>query len=364
MKGKKPRVLVAPLDWGLGHASRCIPIIEELIKRNFEVVVAADRRPFKLLQEAFPNLEFAHLKGLEVRYPKHLPMSIYMVLKSPQFFSMLRNEQLMIKQLVENFKLDAIISDNRYGLHHADVPSILITHQLFIQAPFLKPILRKLIGKYIKQFNRCWVPDFEGPINLSGELSHAKSALNNIDFIGPLSRFSSSKAEKQTIKRELMVLLSGPEPSRSLFERKILDQLQLFKGEVLVVRGLIGDKEHTHKWQKGNILMLNHLNTEQMEQEILQSEIVLCRAGYSSIMDLISLNKRAILVPTPGQTEQEYLAEYHSQKELFYCVAEDDLEIAQDIQKARKTISFHQAGTDSRQAFSDAFDQLEQMLIQ
>lgn len=322
---KKYRILVAPLDWGLGHASRCIPLIRKLQKNNFEVIIAADRMPLKLLQETFPELESIILKGAEIRYSKHLPMSIGMLLKLPSFYSSIQKEISLIDDLVENYQIDAIISDNRYGLHSSKVLSILITHQLFVQVPLGTTLVNKLIHTSISQFDECWVPDFEGIDNSSGILSHQKMDSIEPRFIGPLSRFERSKNESKEFERELMVILSGPEPLRSNFEKKVTEMLQVWGQEVLVVRGLVGDEEHTH--EKGGIQFINHLSTERMKLEIEKSKYVLCRSGYSSIMDLLVLGKQAIIVPTPGQTEQEYLAEYLKEKKWFYSAREKELNL-------------------------------------
>jgi uncharacterized protein (TIGR00661 family) len=328
MKVNQKRILVAPLDWGLGHASRCIPVIEALLKAGAEVVVAADRRPLKLLAEAFPQLEKVRLPGMDVSYPKHLPMSLYMVLKAPKFLATVSEENQMLDKIIKNYNIDGIISDNRYGVYSQDVPSVLITHQLFIQAPIISPALHKFIAHYVKKFDHCWVPDFEGENNLSGALSHQDSNLKNVNFIGPLSRFQTTKANKdQSYKRKLMAIVSGPEPSRTDFEKLLSKELQKLDLPALVVKGLVGEKLHTSDYRKGNIEYCTHLNRAEMKQEIMNSEIVICRSGYSSVMDLVALNKKAVLVPTPGQTEQEYLADYLKSKGWFYSQKEGDFNL-------------------------------------
>ncbi|MEQ8908335.1 MAG: glycosyltransferase [Vicingaceae bacterium] len=364
MSTLKKRVLLAPLDWGLGHASRCIPIIKQLQSKDIEVIIAADRQPLKLLREAFPKLEFVRLRGMDVKYPKKLPMSLFMALSAPKFFETIDFEHQVLQDIVENYQIDGVISDNRYGLYHPDIPSVLITHQLFIQAPFLKSILKKLTERYAEKFNCCWVPDFPDSPNLSGQLSHQESPLNNVRFVGPLSRFSEYKNNHSNKKkgRDLMVILSGPEPSRSEFEKRLLPQLEKMKVEVLLVRGLVGQKEHTQALEKGKVEVVNHLGSREMFQEIQSSELILCRSGYSSVMDLAALGKKALLVPTPGQTEQEYLAAYLSSNQWFYSCSQEELDLSADMNKALSFKGFPRKWDSSQlsQAVEDFILQLNQ----
>lgn len=342
MKTKKKRVLIAPLDWGLGHASRCIPIIDCLLENEVEVVLAADRQPLLLLKEVFPTLEFVRLKGMHVKYPKKIPMSLFMAMQAPKFFETISFENRLLQDIVKNYKIEGVISDNRYGLFHSEVPSVLITHQLFIQAPFLKTVLKKITEKYANNFESCWVPDFETSPNLSGLLSHQHSSLNNIEYIGPLSRFSKLKNEHSNslTERELMVILSGPEPSRTEFEKRLIPQLEKLNKEVLLIRGLIGKGEHTEVIEKGNVKMLNHLSVRKMYDEIQRSKLILSRSGYSTLMDLVAIGKKALLVPTPGQTEQEYLAQHLNENNWFYCVEENKLDLEMHIDLALNQIEF------------------------
>lgn len=327
----KKRILVAPLNWGLGHASRCVPIIRELLKQKNEVILAADGSPLLLLRQEFPKLQWVELKGLNIQYPKRLPFAVYFALKMPQLLQAMSEEKRGIKKLVEQHKLDVIISDNRYGLVHEEVHSILITHQLFVKSPLFERNVQQFIHAKIQKFDECWVPDFEGEENLSGELSHAKSELENLKFIGPLSRFKKEE-HPESYDWDLMVILSGPEPHRTAFEQKIRQQLQSIDLSVLVVKGQLREEVEQEHW-KEEITVVSHLSAQQMQAEILKSRLVLCRAGYSSVMDLHCLQKRAILVPTEGQTEQEYLASYLHGRYNFYSVSEREMNLSEDLKR-------------------------------
>jgi len=326
----KKRILIAPLNWGLGHASRCIPIIRELLEKENEVILAAEGSPLKLLQEEFPNLQAIELKGPEIRYPKKLPIPIYFALKMPQLLLALKAEQKALEAIIEQEKIEVVISDNRYGLHHEKVHSILITHQLFVKSPIFERHVQQFIHSQIQQFDECWIPDFEGEENLSGELSHGQSKLTNLKFIGALSRFKKGEVAVKGHARNLMVVLSGPEPHRSNFEAKIVQQLKQIDVTALVVKGVIKEDVQTEKIND-QLSLVSHLPSATMREEMLKSAIIICRSGYSSLMDLHALDKKALIVPTKGQTEQEYLANYWGEKENFYAVKEEEMNLGEDL---------------------------------
>jgi len=185
------KILICPLDWGLGHASRCIPIIEKLIALEFEVIIAANNNALSLLQHTFPTLHFIQLLGFAVRYPKNGKMNLKMLLQVPAFLKSIKNEHQALEKIIEQYQINVVISDNRYGCWSAKVPSVFITHQLNIQAPFFKKWLQKINYKFINRFNECWIPDVEDKINLSGLLGHNfKELKTNHFYIGVLSRFN------------------------------------------------------------------------------------------------------------------------------------------------------------------------------
>lgn len=330
---QQKRILVAPLNWGLGHASRCIPIIKMLGKQGAEVILAADGSPMALLEKEFPDLEILHFPGLAIHYGAVLPTQFALATQLPAFLVGIRKEHRELQQLIRRKKIDGIISDNRYGMYAKDRPSILITHQLELQTTFFKPQLRRVINGFLSNFSAVWVPDYRGNISLAGRLSHPKNRKENLSFLGPLSRFIAQEHPK-AYKRKFMVILSGPEPNRSRFERKILNQLNELNDSTLLVRGLLDLDSSTEIETRSHIQQFNHLSTEKMQSEIMNSELIVCRSGYSSIMDLAVLKKKALLIPTKGQIEQEYLSEYHREKKWFYSVKESRLNLKIDSEKA------------------------------
>ena len=184
----KKRILVAPLDWGIGHATRCIPIINALLNSGYEVIIAADKRPLHLLIKEFPKLETIRLPGYNVSYSKYIPMSLAIVFQSAKFFFKIKQEQKMLNQIIKEYKIDGVISDNRFGLSTKEVPCVFITHQLKIQSPYLSDLIQKINYKFINNYNACWIMDCEKE-NIAGELSNPFKIPKNSIYIGTKSRF-------------------------------------------------------------------------------------------------------------------------------------------------------------------------------
>jgi uncharacterized protein (TIGR00661 family) len=317
----KLNILIAPLDWGLGHATRCIPIIEALIGKNCNVLIACEGKIKTLLFEEFPQLSFIDLRGYHIQYSKNswtLPLQIGKQI--PKILSTIQYENERLEEIVKEHCVHGIISDNRYGFYHNSVPSIFITHQLRIKAAFGKWIedhLQKLNYQYINRFSECWVPDNETENNLAGALSHpSKKPSVPLKFIGPLSRFQRSNSEEQ---KHLLILLSGPEPQRDIFENLLLPQLSEYKGAVVLVRGLPGEGA-SQLILPSNISVHDHLPAEELNKKMNEAFLVISRCGYSTVMDLAVMKKKSILIPTPGQTEQEYLAKHLMKNNFSLCI--------------------------------------------
>ncbi len=318
MSNKQNRILICPLDWGLGHATRCIPIIRKYLEEKAEVIIAAEGRPFVLLQNEFPQLQFVKFLGYDIAYAENRSMVLQMLFSSPKIVFKIYQEHQALEKIIDEYKIDTVISDNRYGLWNKNVKCIFMTHQIMIkstnQLKFLEPILYRINKWFIKHYDECWIPDYAGENNLSGDLSHQYPLPHNAKFIGPLSRFTahSPTSSLREEGQKLLILLSGPEPQRTILEKKIMEQLTTIKIKTTIVRGTPGLTEKLNA--PNHVTLYSHLETNQMQEAILNAQIILCRSGYSTIMDLAVLNKKAVFIPTPGQTEQEYLASYHAAK--------------------------------------------------
>lgn len=313
------KILVCPLNWGLGHATRCIPLIKKLITEQHEVVVASDGHPLKLLKEVFPDLRFIHSTSYNIRYNKGKSQVTAMFRSLPKIFFGIIREHHWLHQLNKQEHFDQIISDNRFGLWNKNIHSIYMTHQLMVKMPallrFMEPFVWMGHRFFINRYNQCFVPDFPGEDNLSGDLSHRYPLPGHIQFIGPLSRFTDVSIDTTIATAyDTVVLISGPEPQRTLFEEQMIHAFRSKEEKVLIVQGLPGNKKI--ETSQENTILVPHISTEVMAAQFKLAKTIICRSGYSTIMDLVTLDclHKASLIPTPGQTEQEYLAKYLHKK--------------------------------------------------
>lgn len=315
-------ILIAPLNWGLGHASRSLVLINHYLKLGKKVGVASDGLALTWLQEELKNhnLDFFELPAYDVDY-KSSNMNWNMIRQYPKIQRAIKLENRITQKIVELWKPDCIISDNRYGVYDPSVPSILLTHQLGMQyaGKLTDTAFQMQINKWTAGFNSIWVPDYEDQ-RLAGKMS-INNKEKDITFIGPLSRFT--KAENNEGSREILVILSGPEPQRTKLEQLLEKQLLAIPQKVTFVRGS-NDKGLGPLNKKYKSISL--ADSQQLKKLIDEAQLVITRSGYSSIMDFDVLEKKVLMIPTPGQKEQEYLAELHSGKTTMnFCNQEDDI---------------------------------------
>ena len=293
LSGWNPRILVVPLDWGLGHATRCIPVIRELLAQGADVWLAGEGAQEYLLKTEFPALPFLELPGYRINYSKTASGLLWKILQQgPKMRAAIHFENRWLKKMIAEHTIDAVISDNRYGLYHTSTYCVFMTHQLTIKNPLGKwaeKILQKINYTYINRFRECWVPDLptgqEGvdmEKNFAGELSHPPiKPTIPVHYIGLLSRFE--KKEVQEKKNHLLIILSGPEPQRSMLEEKIITDIAHYTGTATIVRGLPGKNSLIPSTNM--IKFYNHLSSAELNSEMLEAEYIISRSGYSTIMD-------------------------------------------------------------------------------
>lgn len=302
IKNRK-KILVAPLNWGLGHATRCIPIIKALLDNEFEPIIAGDGAALAFLQKEFPQLKYYSLPSYRIEYSKRNTQKYLLLLNTPHVIRALLKEKKEVEKIHKKEGLSGIISDNRFGVRNSKIPSIYITHQLNVLSGNTTFFTTLLHQKIISRFDECWVPDFIGQPKLSGDLSTHNNNNLKIRYIGAISRFKKKPSRK---KYDLLILLSGPEPQRTILEDKLLLELNSFDQKVLFIRGILS--EHKKEIFSNKVTVVNYMLTEDLEKALNDSELVLARSGYSTILDLAKLGKSAFFIPTPGQYEQEYLS--------------------------------------------------------
>ncbi|MGB0931769.1 MAG: glycosyltransferase [Chitinophagales bacterium] len=352
------KVIVAPLNWGLGHATRCMPIINALLQRGLTVIIASDGRALSLLKKEYPTLQHIELPAYDIQYSGHtLGLVPTMLLQVPKILKTIRAEQRLLQKIVEEEQIDLIISDNRYGCYVKGVLSVFVSHQLFLKMPpflqFLEPTVAKTQMYFIRHFSSCWIPDFPSiSQSLSGDLAH-KQALPKAKFrfVGALSRMKKKPKKKEPSiegnkelkgflkeKYDIVAVLSGPEPQRTLFEEMLQKQILEANLEALVVKGITENQVFEQKSK--HLQVVNFLTAKELNRVLLAANMVIARSGYSTIMDLAALGKKAILIPTPGQTEQIYLANYFQSKGIFYTDSQSSFDLQNALKESENYTGF------------------------
>lgn len=341
------KILVAPLNWGLGHASRCVPLVQQFIDEGHEVIIAGDGVSLTLLRRHFPKLRYVYLAPLNLRYGKGKRQVWAMVKAMPQILSWAMKDHALLQAVLREEKFDMVLSDNRFGCYlspktkkaNPELRSVYMTHQLHIFLPrgwrWLEGLAERLHARVCAKYKEVWIPDYEEKErSLSGELGHPQKMVHGTCpngkwvYIGPKSRFESYRdvrsghdmvtemSSRRTELYETVALLSGLEPQRTILEREIAARYVGKEESVLIVQGLM-NRPNT-RMKRGNITIVPYLGDEELARVLHEARHIIARSGYSTIMDLEALGElqKAELIPTPGQSEQEYLA-FWTQKRII-----------------------------------------------
>ncbi len=331
------KIIYGVCSWGLGHATRSLPVIRKLIEENNELTIISNGRSLELLKkELGKNIKYFDIPD----YPMLLSEnSRQFMAKSvvywPSFIRSMESELQKLKKILENRKCDRIISDSRYGLYSRKIPSFFISHQIRI----MNPLRIKMFERgseifnlfFFKRYAGVIIPDYKDD-NLSGDLSHNLRRIdeNKIHYVGALSDFKKKKIRKDI---DYLISISGPEPQRTMFEKKLVSQVNDLKGRVVIT---LGKTEKKDKFNKKNIETHSFLSKEKREDFLNRTKLVISRSGYSTIMDLAIIGAKALMTPTPGQVEQEYLGQYHNKKGTFFSVNQNSIDLRRDVEFAKK----------------------------
>jgi len=286
------QILFAALDWGMGHLTRSTVILKNLLENGNTIHFAGTKKQCDFIQAEFDLIECFKIGGYEMNWDSNKNPFTQVLVQFPKIKKAIRKEQQWLQRFVANHPIDLIISDNRYGFYQEKIQSVLITHQLNLQIPHFKSLVNHKLHQWISKFSLIWVPDFEDR-RLTGELSNPQK-LKNVHFIGPLCRFERMET---AIIYDYLIILSGPEPERTNFIQTAFAHCKAESNKI----GIVGAKVE-------GIDSFENPTTHQLGQLIAKSDTIISRAGYTSIMELVYLDKKAILFPTKGQYEQEYLA--------------------------------------------------------
>ncbi len=346
----------------MGHAARMIPLARKLRELNNNIIIASGEEHLSLFRNELPGLSYINFTGFKPGYSRFLPQYLSMLFKIPVLLYHILVEHHRLKRIISEYAVDIIISDNRFGLWNKNVTSVYVTHMPLIPLPkslkFLEPLGVLLHRKIIKKYSLCFIPDLPGNLNLSGRLSHGIKLPDNVRYIGILSRFidpEQSLNENDVKFHHNTVILSGPEPQREILKQKLVTLLKDKEPQTIMFEGKPGNRSEIGTI--GNITFYNHLPASMMKEIIAGSDSIITRSGYTTIMELVSLNCTALIIPTPGQTEQEYLAEYLSEKGWFYTVSQGEIK-ADILLCPRKTVWQSEVNLQSSILLTEALNEL------
>ncbi|MEY4278686.1 MAG: hypothetical protein RL377_690 [Bacteroidota bacterium] len=341
---KQPRVCISPLDWGLGHATRCIPLIKAFQSLGYKVFIATDGDQAVILKQAFPEIEFLSIRGYQVHYTKNKGLLFFSLLwQLPKIIYCIFHEYEWLKKTQKQYQFDLIVSDNRFGFFHKKVNSVFITHQLNLQTPFkwTSALYQQLLYSWLKKFNSCWIPDNQDAPGFSGDLAHPKKMPTTpYWYMGLLSRMQSVETKEpinENNEIEFLGIVSGPEPQRSIFEKQLWKQGNALGKKFVVVAGVPHNPLYKKYSSCGHLY--HHLSMEDLVQKIQSAKFIICRGGYTSLMELAAFNKSLILVPTPGQTEQAYLAKHWSVNKWAVSVDAAAFDLKNALERAKQNTS-------------------------
>ncbi|MGD0583724.1 MAG: glycosyltransferase [Bacteroidales bacterium] len=327
---KVKNILICPLEWGLGHAGRMIPVASELIAAGNNVLIGSGTELAELFRNEVDGLKYISFPGFRIRYSGWLPQYLKIILSAPSFAYHIIKEHRLLKKIIKEYSVDIVISDSRPGLWNKNIKTVFVSHMMRVPCPkalrFADAAGIALIRKLISRFDYCFIPDLPGELNLSGNLSHGVKYQQNVRFIGILSRFSLENQEpvNLTAKYYCTVILSGPEPQRSMLRNKLAGILERSGKPSVILEGKPGGRSYSVT--RGNLLFIDHLPAAEMKKIILGSQHIITRSGYTTLMELVSLQKSALIIPTPGQSEQEYLACLMVERGWFVSASQDSLE--------------------------------------
>jgi uncharacterized protein (TIGR00661 family) len=327
------KILITALNWGLGHATRCIPLIRALEQQGYNVVLASDGVAMYLLRAEFPHLKVLELPSYRIQYESH-NMVRNIARQLPRILWAIRAEHRATARIVREYGITHVISDNRYGCWNAATRNILLTHQLHLKVNngLVQWCANALLDVAIRRFDAIWVPDAPAPRDLAGSLAHPPVEHPPVRYIGLLSRMKPGPTD---LDYDVAIVLSGPEPQRTILEQRLTEQAIALPYKFIIVQG--NPRQKYHHFVSDNVELVSFLTSEELNEVLLRSRVIVCRSGYSSLMDLAVLGKKAVLIPTPGQTEQEYLAQKLSVQGCFFTQHQDNIDLELALEAVENT---------------------------
>lgn len=332
------KILFAASSWGLGHATRDLILIQALMDAGHSVTVLSTDRALKLLRgELADQCDYIDLPDI----PKalgHTSASFYlkMTMALPLVFRTFRREHRFVDELCRAGKCDRIVSDSRYGVWSRDVPSYHLMHTLHQISPFrvrlVEHVIESIQRGLLSGAKKVLIPDQEEN-GLAGELCHDLVAFrrDQIEYLGILSSVLRMPVEQDI---DYFITVSGVEPQRSILEKKVLRQARELDGRVVITLGR-PDLPFSVS-DDGRLAIYSFLGRRRQAEMLNRARTVVSRSGYTTLMELAELGKRALMVPAVGQSEQEYLAGLHERRGTMHSVPQSRLNLARDLRDAER----------------------------
>ncbi|MHB1697782.1 MAG: glycosyltransferase family protein [bacterium] len=334
------KILYSMCSWGLGHATRGLPVIRRLVNDGHDVIIYTSGRSLTLMQSELKNtVRYIAAVPYPSPYSDKIGFAFRFVKTAPKIMKIIKEETKDVAKIVQENKLDLIISDSRFGSYCESIPSYLLFHQLRFIAPCrLAPaeMATEYYNHYLQnKFEKIIVPDYEEN-SLSGDLSHNLRYFKKekVEYIGILSDFEKLETDEDI---DYLFSISGPEPTRTMLEKKLFSQIHLLKGNIAVA---LGKPDKYTKEVVGNTVIYSYLEKKRRDELMNRAKIVVSRSGYTTVMDVAEIDKKAFFIPTPGQTEQLYLASHLEKAGFFHSVNERKLKLDTDTEEALKYKGF------------------------
>ena len=321
------KILVAVLNWGLGHATRCIPIIQELQRYDFQPIIASDGKALAFLRNEFPDVDYYKLTAVHFSFSQQSTWNYIHLLSKAAFWNKaLKKDKQLIEKIHLKENLCGIISDSRPYCYHRHIPGVYITHQLQVKSGIFTTTATAAHRGLIGSFNECWVPDRAAPHSICGKMSEWKNAKLPLRYINIQSDL---KIQKTSHQYDYTGIISGAEPERSKLEQKMIAGFSGLKGKKIIIAG---NKKLADRFVSIDIEIKGLASRAEVQHIINSSKTIIARGGYSTMMDLLKLQKPALLIPTPGQTEQLYLTQRLKQLNYVDVVSQEKLSATRILQ--------------------------------
>ncbi|MEK6968538.1 MAG: glycosyltransferase [Nanoarchaeota archaeon] len=325
-------------NYGLGHATRMLPVIMKLIEQGEKVTIVAKGNSLLMLKNELGDASNYELMQYEVPLKfSDKGFSMFETLKAgPSFISLISSQKKWLENFSAKEKIDRVIADGEIGYHLKNKKSFFVNNQLrLLPGSLLGDGTELLTDVFSKGFEKVIVPDDEN--GTLGGLLTSKTRFYDKKRLAYVGILSSIRKKNVVRNVDYFISISGPGISKEVFTRQVMEQLHLLKGKVVVALGRPDLKEIA---SKGNAKIYPYLNRKQQESFLNKAKLVISRSGYTTMMELAEIDKKAFFIPTLNHPEQEYLAKFQKNSGRFHYSKQDSFNFKEDIDEAKQYPGF------------------------